>query len=132
MNFQRCPSLPCRRNRCPRLLTKAIFSWYKRIMEKKDDSKIENKNGENKPSDQTTIISEREHIVNYEETLTLRKEDEQTHDKTIAVFNLEDITGKLQAEIDDIPEADMDEIRLAVKIKEVIRGMGAGFCRAYS
>jgi len=77
-------------------------------MEKKDDSKIKKK--EEKPDDQTTIISDRESIDNYEDTLTLREEDEKTHDKTIAVFNIDDITRKLRDEIDDIPEAEMDEM----------------------
>ncbi|MCK5055995.1 MAG: hypothetical protein KAT34_05030 [Candidatus Aminicenantes bacterium] len=79
-------------------------------MEKKDDSKIRNKKREEKPDDQTTIISDRESIDNYEDTLTLREEDEKTHDKTIAVFDIDDITRKLRDEIDDIPEADMDEM----------------------
>jgi hypothetical protein len=68
-----------------------------------DESKI--KKGEDSFDDQTTMISHKD-----EKTISIEKEDEKTQEKTIAVFNIDDITKKLRDEINDIPEIEMDEM----------------------
>lgn len=74
-----------------------------------DESKV--KKGEDSFDDQTTMISNRDSAAKHEKTVSIEKEDdEQTQEKTIAVFDINDITKKLKDEIDDIPEVEMEEM----------------------
>lgn len=84
------------------------------------ESKV--KNGDASADDQTTIVSNGINVDRDEKTQAIEKDEEKTTDKTIAVFKIDDITKKLQDEIEEIPEVeaeDMDSGQLSGIIKNI-------------
>ncbi|MCK4763264.1 MAG: hypothetical protein KAW12_13790 [Candidatus Aminicenantes bacterium] len=72
-----------------------------------DESKI--KDDEVYPDNDVTIANSKADM--YDKTLTVRKEDRIDDEKSTSSFKIDDITKKLQSEIDDIPELDMEEMQ---------------------
>ncbi len=72
------------------------------------EQKINNK--EIDSDDQTTMISDKNSLDPGEKTLIIKKDNEKSHDKTVSVFNIEDITRKLRDEIEEIPGIDAEEM----------------------
>lgn len=73
-----------------------------------DESKV--KKGEDSFDDQTTMISHKGRSAKGEKTVFIGNDEEKTQQKASSAFNIDEITKKLRDEIDDIPEAEMDEM----------------------
>lgn len=68
------------------------------------------RNEEIDSDDQTTMISDKNSLDAEEKTLPIVQDNEKSHDKTVSVFSIEDITKKLRDEIEEIPEIEADDM----------------------